>query len=256
MPLRIEAIPAFQTNYIWALIEGKDCLLVDPGSAAEPLDFLAREGLALRGLLLTHHHHDHIGGVDEILTRYPVPVWGPVDSRIAQVTHRVEHGDRFTTDSPTLDWRVIETPGHTTTHIVFVTDQLALVGDTLFSAGCGRLFEGTPEQMQHSLDRLAALPDDTVIYCAHEYTRDNCRFALAVEPDNPALKARAAQVDKLRQAGRITLPSTLGEEKTYNPFMRTREPAVIAAARERDPDCDRSPESVFGVLRRWKDNFG
>ncbi|TVQ28766.1 MAG: hydroxyacylglutathione hydrolase [Wenzhouxiangella sp.] len=255
MPLSITAIPAFETNYIWALHNGRDCVLVDPGSSAEPMAFLQSHGLTLCALLLTHHHHDHIGGADDILARHPVPVWGPVDPRIPQVNRPVSEGDQALVPELELQLDVLETPGHTTTHIVFHNDEMLLAGDTLFSIGCGRLFEGTPAQMQASLDKLAALPDQVKVYCAHEYTLDNCRFALAVEPDNPALQARAEQAGQLRKSSHITLPSTLGEERAANPFLRTREADVIDAANRREPGTGQDPAAVFGAIRRWKDTF-
>jgi hydroxyacylglutathione hydrolase len=253
--LQIEAIATFQTNYVWALHNGRDCALVDPGSSAEPLAFLQAEGLRLCALILTHHHHDHIGGVDDILAHHSVPVWGPDDARMPQVNNVVGEGDRAVIPELGLDLQVLETPGHTTTHIMLHDNEILLAGDTLFSIGCGRLFEGTPGQMQQSLDKLASLPDQTRVYCAHEYTLDNCRFALQVEPGNAALKARAEQAARLRQTDQITLPSTLAEERAANPFLRTRETAVIEAANHRQPGTGNDPAAVFGVIRKWKDSF-
>ena len=252
-PLQIDPIATFETNYVWAINDGRHCVLVDPGSAAEPLRYLAEHQLTLTALLLTHHHHDHIGGVDEILARHPVPVYGPGDSRMPAVTHVVHEGDQVKLDTPKLQLDVLETPGHTTSHIVFHNQDILLAGDTLFSVGCGRLFEGTAEQMQGSMDKLAALPDHTLLYCAHEYTQSNIAFARQVEPDNEALKRRAQQVDQLREAGEITLPVALSEERATNPFLRTREPSVIRAARHREPGTASTPAAVFGVIRRWKD---
>lgn len=253
MPLNVDPIAAFETNYIWAIHNGRDCALVDPGSSAEPLNYLRERGLNLCALILTHHHHDHIGGVDDILAKAPVPVWGPVDERMPQVDHPVNEGDRAHVPALDLEFEVIETPGHTSTHIVYHNDTMLLAGDTLFSIGCGRLFEGSPEQMQRSLDKLGHLPGDLKVYCAHEYTQDNCGFALRVEPANDALKSRAEAVSTLRQQDRITLPSTLAEERRANPFLRTREAAVIEAANRREPDTGSDPAAVFGVIRRWKD---
>lgn len=255
MPLQFQAVPAFETNYIWVLHDEQRCAIVDPGSAAEALEFLDRHGLNLCALLLTHHHADHIGGVDELLARRSVPVWGPKDPRIAQVDHPVSEGDRAEVPELGLAFEVLETPGHTRSHIVFHDPARLLAGDTLFSAGCGRLFEGTPEQMQRSLDKLGPLDDHTELYCAHEYTRDNCRFALEVEPDNTALQEWAAEVERRRADDRITLPVRLGHERAVNPFLRTREPAVIEAANRREPGTGDDPAAVFGVIRRWKDAF-
>lgn len=255
MPLEIEAIPAFETNYIWVAHDGHRCAIVDPGSAAEVHGFLDRNALKPCAVLLTHHHADHTGGVDELLTRWTVPVWGPADPRMPQVDHPVGEGDRAEVPELGLIFEVLETPGHTSSHIVFHDSEHLLAGDTLFSAGCGRLFEGSPEQMQRSLDKLEPLHDRTKVYCAHEYTRDNCRFALEVEPDNTALREWAAEVDRRRQAGRITLPVSLGLERAINPFLRTRESAVIRAANRREPGTGTEPAAVFGVIRRWKDRF-
>lgn len=255
MPLRIQAIPAFETNYIWALHDDRRCAIVDPGSAGEVLAYLDAHGLELCALLLTHHHQDHIGGVDALLDHASVPVWGPADARMPQVDQVLGEGDSARVPELGLEFEVLETPGHTRTHIVLHDHERLLAGDTLFSAGCGRLFEGTPAQMQHSLDKLARLDPGLAVYCAHEYTADNCRFALAVEPDNAELRHWSAKVERLRAAGNITLPTRLGDELAINPFLRTREPSIIAAARAREPDCGDAPAEVFGVIRRWKDNF-
>jgi hydroxyacylglutathione hydrolase len=253
MPLSIDAIPVLETNYVWAFHDGSHCVLVDPGSAAEPLAFLSDRQLELAGILITHHHHDHTGGLTGILERHAVPVWGPRDERIGLVTHPVSEGDRIDIERPGLAMTVLETPGHTTTHVMFHDQKRLISGDTLFSIGCGRLFEGTPAQMLSSLDKLAGLPDTVKVYCGHEYTLDNCRFALEVEPDNPVLQKRHEQARKLREQGRITLPSTLGEERAANPFLRAREPTVIEAANRHRPGTGDDPASVFAAIRSWKD---
>lgn len=253
MTIQIEAIKAFTDNYIWAVHDGRHCVIVDPGEATGTLGFLDRHQLRLCGLLLTHHHHDHVGGVDEIRAVHSAPAWGSDDPRMPGDLRVVGEGDSVAIEELDLAFGVLETPGHTTSHIAFHGHGLLFCGDTLFSAGCGRLFEGTPAQMQDSIDKLAALPDGTRVYCAHEYTESNCSFARSVEPDNEALTERCKRVSELRRRDRITLPSTIGEEKAINPFMRTREPAVIAAARRREPGRGDSPQAVFGVIRRWKD---
>jgi len=253
MALQIDAIPAFTDNYIWALHDQGCCVLIDPGDSCGPLDFLARKQLRLCAILLTHHHADHVGGVDELLAAHPAPVWGPVDSRMPAASTALREGDRVGIPELDIEFEVIETPGHTRSHIVFFGHDMLFCGDTLFSAGCGRLFEGTAEKMQASFDKLAALPDTSRVFCAHEYTQANCRFALRVEPHNAALRSRAEQVRSLREAGQITLPSTLAAEKSFNPFLRTGNTAVIEAAARREPGAAASPASVFGVIRRWKD---
>lgn len=253
MTINIEAIRAFSDNYIWAVHDNRHCVLVDPGEAPGALKFLQRGNLKLAGLLLTHHHPDHTGGVDEIRTHHRAPAWGPRDSRMPGDVIEIGEGDSVEIPELGLDLDVLETPGHTTSHIVFHGQGLLFCGDTLFSVGCGRLFEGDPQQMQKSLDKLAALPSETRVYCGHEYTADNCRFALEVEPDNPALQARCSEVAELRDHDRITLPSTIGDEKAFNPFLRTRQPEVVRAAEQREPGHGATPEAVFGVIRRWKD---
>lgn len=253
MSLEIHPIPALKDNYIWALVDAGHCVLVDPGEAAGALEFLRRGQLTLAGLLLTHHHPDHIGGVDRILDQHPAPAWGSNDPRMPSRMIGCAEGDRVTIPELELEFEVLETPGHTTSHVAFVGHGLLFSGDTLFAAGCGRLFEGTPAQMQASLDKLAALPDETKMYCGHEYTLANCRFAHEVEPENEALTERLKRVEKLREANRVTLPATLSEERATNPFLRTREPGVIRAAEQRESIPDTAPETVFGVIRRWKD---
>ena len=251
--LRIDAVDAFQDNYIWILDDGTDAVVVDPGQAEPVRRYLDRHGLRLAALLLTHHHADHIGGVDELLGETPCPVYGPPDPRIPAVDRPCRDGDRIRIDRPALEFRVLETPGHTTSHIAFHGHGRLFCGDTLFSVGCGRMFEGTAPQMLDSLDALAGLPDDTRVHCAHEYTRANCAFARRVEPDNRDLAERCTAVDRLRRNGERTVPSLLAQEKRCNPFLRTREPDVIRAAMAHDPECDGTPASVFAALRRWKD---
>lgn len=255
MPLSFNAIPTLESNYVWGLHDGHHALLVDPGEAGPPLDWLEEHGLTLSALLITHHHWDHTDGIDDILAEHPVPVYGPEDRRISQVDHPLREGDRVEIDSPEARFEILSVPGHTSIHIAFFGHRMLLCGDALFSAGCGRMFEGTPEQMLASLDKLADLPADTRVLCAHEYTQANCHFALAVEPDNPDLQERAREVEALREKGRITLPSSIGAERRFNPFLRTREAAVIEAVRAHDPDCGKAPVEVFAALRRWKDNF-
>ena len=255
MPLSIEAIPALESNYIWALHDGRHALLVDPGEAAGPLRWLGDKNLDLTALLITHHHWDHTDGIDGILGEHAVPVYGPEDQRIPQVDHPLAEGDRVDLDAPGAQFEVLSVPGHTSIHLAYFGHRMVLCGDALFSAGCGRLFEGTPEQMLASLDKLAALPADTRVLCAHEYTLANCRFALAVEPDNEDLQARVREVAALRESGDITLPSRIGAERRFNPFLRTREPTVVKTVQRHQPGCSSDPVAVFAALRRWKDNF-
>jgi hydroxyacylglutathione hydrolase len=253
--LKVTAIPAFQDNYIWLLrTDGKDCAIVDPGDAAPVLLELKNAGLRLSHILLTHHHADHIGGVPELVREWQPRVIGPADSRIAGLDEVVSQGDRIILPELGLEFEVMEVPGHTRSHIAYFGHHCLFSGDTLFSAGCGRLFEGTAEQMQISLDMLAALPGETQLFCGHEYTAANCRFALEVEPANLALQEKARRVEAARSAGKITLPSTLAEELAVNPFLRSRENSVINAARGRDPTAT-AGASTLRVIREWKDTW-
>lgn len=253
--LIITAIPAFSDNYIWLLTAGGTaCAVVDPGDADPVLEVLEEQGLDLRYILLTHHHPDHTGGVGELLEKYPAKVFGPDDPRIPFNKQICREGDLVSLPELDASFRVLEVPAHTSSHIAFYGENALFSGDTLFSIGCGRLFEGTADDMQKSLDKLAALPADTRVYCAHEYTQSSCAFALQVEPQNTALIARTAEVDRLRAAGRITLPSTLSDELAANPFMRTREKGVLETARKIDPKA-LPGSSTMAIIRAWKDRF-
>jgi hydroxyacylglutathione hydrolase len=253
--LEISAIPALNDNYIWLLVgTGRACAVVDPGETRPVLEALRERDLELRHILLTHHHYDHADGVPGLLKQTDATVHGPADSRLPFVNNRCGEGDVVRLDELGAEFSVMDVPAHTRSHIAFHGHGALFCGDTLFSIGCGRLFEGTAEQMQQAMDKLARLPAETKVYCAHEYTQSNCAFALAVEPDNAALVARAREVDELRAADRITLPSTIGAELAANPFMRSREEKVVAAARRLDPAA--SPgASTMAVIRAWKDRF-
>ena len=205
-------------------------------------------------ILITHHHPDHIGGMPELAKKHGATVFGPHDPRIPGQHRSFAQDELVSLEGLDLEFRVIEVPGHTSTHIAFYGHGCLFCGDTLFSAGCGRLFEGTPEQMQVSLDKLAVLPADTRVYCAHEYTRSNCDFALAVEPDNADLLRRAGEVEAARAIGRRTVPSILGEELSFNPFLRCREPAVVGAAQKRNAAA-RPGASTLAEIRAWKDSY-
>ena len=253
--IRVTAIPAFADNYIWLLSTGDTaCAVVDPGDAKPVLEALHREGLELTAILLTHHHADHIGGVGELVNATGAAVYGPHDPRIPGQTRSFAEGEVLELEDPALRFGVLEVPGHTSSHIAFHGHGCLFCGDTLFSVGCGRLFEGTPAQMQDSLDKIAALTPETLVFCAHEYTLSNCDFARAVEPDNADLARRASEVEAARATGRITVPSTLKNELAVNPFLRTREPAVVAAARGREPGVRPGAETL-AVIRAWKDGF-
>lgn len=253
--IEVSAVPAFWDNYIWLISSGgTSCAVVDPGDAEPVLDALKEHGLELEYILITHHHADHIGGMRQLQEMSGAQVYGPHDSRIPGQSRMLAEGERVSLPLLGLEFDVLEVPGHTSTHIAFHGHGCLFCGDTLFSVGCGRLFEGSPAQMQDSLDKLAALPADLRVFCAHEYTQSNCQFALAVEPDNPDLVRRAREVDQARMEGKRTVPSQLGEEIAVNPFLRCRQDSVIAAARERQPDVTAGAETL-AVIRAWKDSF-
>lgn len=252
--LSLKPLPAFQDNYIWTVSNaaGK-AVVVDPGEAGPVLREVA-QGLEPVAILLTHHHPDHIGGVEELLGRFDIPCYAPFDDRIHLVTHRVAEGDRVQISELELDLEVMAIPGHTLSHVAFHGDGLLFCGDTLFSLGCGRLFEGSPGQMLSSLDRLAALPAHTQVCCGHEYTQANGRFALAVEPENSARDNRIEQVAALRTQGLPSLPSTLASERDCNPFLRIDQPSIRRSLQAQGLASNDRVEA-FAALRSWKDRF-
>jgi hydroxyacylglutathione hydrolase len=253
--ITVTAIPAFTDNYIWLISTGESaCAVVDPGDATPVRRHLERHALELDTILITHHHADHIGGVAELAGEYGAAVYGPHDPRITGQTQSFGEGEVVRLRGLDLEFKVIEVPGHTRSHIAFYGHGCLFCGDTLFSVGCGRLFEGTAEQMQASLDKLAALPPATQVFCAHEYTLSNCDFALAVEPDNRELQRRASEVEASRAVGRSTVPTDLGRELAVNPFLRSRVEAVVAAARKRNPAAT-AGASTLAEIRAWKDSF-
>jgi len=253
-PPALQALPAFADNYIWVLRDADGrALVVDPGDPTPVLEAVPQE-FPPHAVLLTHHHDDHIGGVAALRARWPgLPVFAPPDPRIAIGTTPVRDGESFGVGP--WRFRVLDVPGHTRSHVAYHGEGLLFCGDTLFSLGCGRLFEGTPAQMLASLRRLAALPGDTLVCCGHEYTVANAAFALAVDPHNPELQQRAADARAARRAGLPTLPVPMASERACNPFLRSAAPPVRAAiarhaGRAADDDAD-----AFGELRRWKDGF-
>ncbi|MDR6178333.1 MULTISPECIES: hydroxyacylglutathione hydrolase [unclassified Pseudomonas] len=253
-------LPAFNDNYIWLIKDAatRQAVVVDPGDAAPVLAWLdANPAWRLTDILITHHHNDHTGGITALKQRSGARVSAPADERIAAVDLPLADGQRL--EVLGVPFEVLRVPGHTAGHIAFHAAgerPLLFSGDTLFSAGCGRLFEGTPSQMLTSLQRLARLPDATEIYCGHEYTLSNLRFAQAVEPENPAVQQALAETQQLREAQRPTLPSTLGRERRINPFLRTAENSVrLRLQEERGVAADAPEDTYFAALRGWKDTF-
>ncbi|MES2191134.1 MAG: hydroxyacylglutathione hydrolase [Pseudomonadota bacterium] len=283
--MKLIPVPAFADNYLWMLHDGQRALVVDPGDAAPVLRLLKEQALQLESILVTHHHADHTGGVDELREATGAKVYGPATEKIPAPYEHLREGDSITAMG--LDFKIIDVPGHTSGHIAYYCKAPTLVasrttlppegagpasggpspdrtaingrpllfcGDTLFSGGCGRLFEGTPAQMLASLDKLAALPANTCVCCTHEYTLGNLRFALAVEPGNAELAAYNSACVKLREAGQPTLPTSIAQELLINPFLRTRQAPVQTAARHFDASAH-DDISVFAAIRQWKNQF-
>ena len=252
-------LPAFTDNYIWMLHDGRQAIVVDPGEAAPVEQALHRRGLTLQAILVTHHHADHVGGVDALRTATGAQVYGPARERMPEPLVRLAQGD--TVNALGLQFQVIDVPGHTAGHIAYYCAEmdaapLLFCGDTLFSGGCGRLFEGTPAQMLDSLDRLAALPGNTRVCCTHEYTLSNLKFARAVEPGNAALLHYSSQCEALRAQNQPTLPSQMALERDINPFLRVRQSPVAQAAQDYDAQVSLDDAvAVLAALRQWKNEF-
>ncbi|MGA7594542.1 MAG: hydroxyacylglutathione hydrolase [Gallionella sp.] len=257
--IKITAIPALQDNYIWTIHDDRHAVVVDPGDAAPVLGFLAANKLRLAAILCTHRHNDHIGGIANLREVYNVPVYGRRHPNNPHITNALREGESIELEGLGVRFDIIEIPGHVDDHIAFLAPGIAFCGDVLFGAGCGRNFEGTKAQLHHSLQRLAQLPDTTRVYCAHEYTAANLRFAQACDPDNPAVQQRIAATRQLRAANQITLPTTIALEKSTNPFLRCAEPDIIRSLQQRgligSSEGDASELGVFTAMREWKNHF-
>lgn len=250
----ITAIPALQDNYIWAIHNGHNAAVVDPGEAAPVLTFLNARGLQLDAILCTHRHADHIGGIAKLREVYNVPVYGRQHPNNPHITHDLREGGQLKLDALGIVFDILEIPGHLDDHIAYLAPEILFCGDVLFGAGCGRNFEGTLAQLHHSLQRLALLPNPTRVYCAHEYTAANLRFALACEPNNAKLQQRVIATQQLRAANLPTVPSTIALENATNPFLRCTQPEIIRTLQQRGL-TDTAELSVFTALRRWKNHF-
>ena len=260
--LDISPIHAFSDNFIWLLRRpgGDQAVVVDPGDARPVIQTLQTQGLRLTAILITHEHADHVGGIAQLLRRWPgVPVFGPARESIPHITRTLGEGDEIRLPGLDASCAVLDVPGHTAGHIAYYGDwnqgrqKVLFCGDTLFSCGCGRIFSGTFEQMHHSLGRIAALPGDTLIYCAHEYTLDNIGFAQWVEPDNPALEQRKQACFDILDQGGDTVPNTLENERATNPFLRLAHPNVLAALMKKGLKTAEANAEAFALLRTWKD---
>lgn len=251
-------IPVFNDNYIWVIKNNKlnEAIIVDPGEAQHILEYLKKNNLKLRAIFITHKHNDHTGGIKEIIEHHDdICVYGNVISNVPEITHPVSEKTIIKISGWLAEWLVLETPGHTFDHIAFYSEPNLFCGDTLFSAGCGRVFEGTYQQMLNSLKKIAALPNETLVYCAHEYTVANLKFASAVEPENIAIKNKTANATELRLDNKPTLPSKLKNEKEINPFLRCHIESIIKKISTVAGKKLTSELEVFEEMRKWKNRF-
>lgn len=253
----IDIVPlrAFKDNYIWVIRHENYAAVVDPGDPDPVLKYLTQENLKLVGILTTHHHHDHTGGNLKILESHPVPVYGPAQEIIAGTTHRVEEGSSITLPELGLKFSVLHVPPHTAGHVAYYGANMVFCGDTLFGCGCGGISEGTPEQMLASLAKLAALPESTAVYCGHEYTLENIKFALTLDPSNPTLHLREQQAVQKLNKGLPTLPSTIGLEKQSNPFLRYQHPTLLKAIATYYGSAPKDPATIFTTLKKMEKEF-
>ena len=253
--INVFPVQAFKDNYIWIIHNQHFALVVDPGDATPVLTWLRQQKLQPIAILCTHHHHDHTNGVSSLVQKFGIPVYGPASEKIPGITHPLAEGNTFILPELSLEFNVLDVPGHTAGHIAYHGQNQLFCGDTLFACGCGRIFEGNAQQMFGSLQKLASLPDKTQIYCAHEYTLDNIRFARMLDPENLKLIELENHVEKKRAQNMPTLPSNLVMEKATNPFLRCDQPAIIQSASRRAGRQLTDPISIFAAIRDWKNNF-
>lgn len=253
--ISIFPIRAFKDNYIWIVHNQQSALIIDPGDATPVLTWISQQNLQPIAILCTHHHHDHTGGIPSLVQEFAIPVYGPVHEKIPGLTHPLTEGDMLSFPELSLEFNVLDIPGHTAGHIAYHGHNCLFCGDTLFACGCGRIFEGNAQQMFTSLQKLASLPDETLVYCAHEYTLANVRFARIIDPDNPDLIQLESTVEEKLEQNIPTLPSGLAVEKATNPFLRCDQPAIIHSASQHVGQHLNDPVSVFAAIRDWKNNF-
>jgi hydroxyacylglutathione hydrolase len=253
--MSIIPIPAFKDNYIWLIQHQQFAVVMDPGDAQPVLNKLDQQQLTLTAILITHHHADHCAGISQLLQHQPVPVYGPALENIPHRSHPCSEANTIELFNQQLYLQIIDIPGHTSGHIGYYADGILFCGDTLFTGGCGRLFEGSANELYNSLNKLAVLPDETLIYCGHEYTLKNLQFALTVEPNNVFLQQRYQQTLALRAQHLPTVPAPLSLEKLTNPFLRAHLPHVKTATEQHCQQRLDTPVSVFEQLRIWKDQF-
>lgn len=255
--LNIIALHAFEDNYIWLIRapHNQQVAIVDPGDARPVLNYLQQHGLTPCAILVTHHHRDHTGGIAALRARYDIPVYGPDNKVIGGITHPLHHDEIISLPAIGAQFQIIATPGHTLDHLCYYGHGALFCGDTLFAAGCGRLFEGSPQQMQQSLEKIRNLPNDTWIYCAHEYTEANLAFARIAEPDNKDIQLREIATKKLRKVAHDTVPSLLSVEKQTNPFLRWDVPELVRNTEKFAGKTLRTPADALGAIRHWKDTL-
>lgn len=254
--LNVTPIPAFSDNYIWLISNAKkeDCIIIDPGDAKPVLDTLEQTGMTLSAILITHYHWDHVNGIDELLKHYPhTLVYGPVKEDIPHKTHALKEGDSIQFDTIGIELNVLDVPGHTAGHIAYYGENRLFCGDTLFACGCGRIFDGTAEELYQSLMKISQLPKKTLIYCTHEYTLDNIGFAQWVEPNNKALQKRLKNSQSIRAKNQETIPFTLTLELQTNPFLRVSTPNVVKMLKHHTKQTMPEAAERFAALRQWKD---